>query len=120
MEPLLLEPGELAPLGDVMRTRTLDMTNSIDTIPLGAALCGDVGACQCRRSRRLKTLHLKYGLSGRGVTKVGRSKLGETELARRNAIALMSRRGTDIGSKIFRRLSRRLNSRSAIGRCSTR
>jgi len=37
MAPLLLEAGELAPLDDVMRMRTLHMTNSPDTIPLGAA-----------------------------------------------------------------------------------
>lgn len=37
MLALLLEAGELAPLGDVMRMRTLHKTNSIDTIPLGAA-----------------------------------------------------------------------------------
>jgi gentisate 1,2-dioxygenase len=37
MLPLLLEAGELAPLDDVMRMRTLHMTNSPDTIPLGAS-----------------------------------------------------------------------------------
>ena len=37
MAPLLLEAGELAPLDDVMRMRTLHMTNSPDTIPRGAA-----------------------------------------------------------------------------------
>lgn len=37
MASLLLEAGELAPLDDVMRMRTLHMTNSPDTIPLGAA-----------------------------------------------------------------------------------
>ena len=37
MLPLLLEAGELAPLDDVMRMRTLHMTNSPAAFPLGAA-----------------------------------------------------------------------------------
>lgn len=37
MLPLLLEAGELAPLDDVMRMRTLHMTSSPDAFPLGAA-----------------------------------------------------------------------------------
>ena len=37
MLPLLLEAGELAPLDDVMRMRTLHMTNSPDVFPLCAA-----------------------------------------------------------------------------------
>jgi hypothetical protein len=52
LAPLLLEAGELAPLDDVMRMRTLHMTNSSDTIPLGEA------ARQCGRIRQLSVAAL--------------------------------------------------------------
>ena len=37
MLPLLLEAGEIAPLDEVMRMRTLHMTNSPAAFPVGAA-----------------------------------------------------------------------------------
>jgi gentisate 1,2-dioxygenase len=72
MAPLLLEAGELAPLDDVMRMRTLHMTNSPDTIPLGAArtfaaMLQHVNAGEVTDSHRHTATSVYFAIQGSGI-----------------------------------------------------
>jgi gentisate 1,2-dioxygenase len=72
MAPLLLEAGELAPLDDVMRMRTLHMTGSSDTIPLGAArtfaaMLQHVNAGEVTDSHRHTATSIYFAIQGNGI-----------------------------------------------------
>jgi gentisate 1,2-dioxygenase len=72
MAPLLLEAGELAPLDDVMRMRTLHMTNSPDTIPLGAArtfaaMLQHVNGGEVTDSHRHTATSIYFAIQGSGI-----------------------------------------------------
>ena len=72
MAPLLLEAGELAPLDDVMRMRTLHMTNSPDSIPLGAArtfaaMLQHVNAGEVTDSHRHTATSIYFMIQGSGI-----------------------------------------------------
>lgn len=72
MAPLLLEAGELAPLDDVMRMRTLHMTNSPDTIPLGAArtfaaMLQHVNGGEVTDSHRHTATSVYFAIQGSGI-----------------------------------------------------
>ena len=72
LAPLLLEAGELAPLDDVMRMRTLHMTNSSDTIPLGAtrtfaAMLQHVNAGEVTDSHRHTATSVYFMIQGSGI-----------------------------------------------------
>jgi gentisate 1,2-dioxygenase len=72
MAPLLLEAGELAPLDDVMRMRTLHMTNSGDTIPLGvsrtfAAMLQHVNGGEVTDSHRHTATSVYFAIQGSGI-----------------------------------------------------
>lgn len=72
MAPLLLEAGELAPLDDVMRMRTLHMTNSPDTIPLGAsrtfaAMLQHVNGGEVTDSHRHTATSVYLAIQGSGI-----------------------------------------------------
>ena len=70
--PLLLEAGELAPLDDVMRMRTLHMTNSGDTISLGvsrtfAAMLQHVNGGEVTDSHRHTATSVYFAIQGSGI-----------------------------------------------------
>lgn len=72
MAPLLFEAGELAPLDDVMRMRTLHMTNSPDTIPLGAArtfaaMLQHVNGGEVTDSHRHTATSVYFAIQGSGI-----------------------------------------------------
>lgn len=72
MAPLLLAAGELAPLDEVMRMRTLHMTNSPDTIPLGAArtfaaMLQHVNAGEVTDSHRHTATSVYLAIQGSGI-----------------------------------------------------
>ena len=72
LAPLLLEAGELAPLDDVMRMRTLHMTNSSDTIPLGAtrtfaAMLQHVNGGEVTDSHRHTATSVYFMIQGSGI-----------------------------------------------------
>jgi len=72
MAPLLLEAGELAPLDEVMRMRTLHMTNSPDTIPLGAArtfaaMLQHVNGGEVTDSHRHTATSIYFAIQGKGI-----------------------------------------------------
>jgi len=72
MAPLLLEAGELAPLDEVMRMRTLHMTNSPDTIPLGAArtfaaMLQHVNGGEVTDSHRHTATSIYFAIQGSGI-----------------------------------------------------
>ncbi len=72
MAPLLLEAGELAPLDDVMRMRTLHMTNSADTLPLGvsrtfAAMLQHVNGGEVTDSHRHTATSVYFAIQGSGI-----------------------------------------------------
>ena len=72
MAPLLLEAGELAPLDDVMRMRTLHMTNSPDTLPLGvsrtfAAMLQHVNGGEVTDSHRHTATSIYFAIQGSGI-----------------------------------------------------
>jgi len=72
MAPLLLEAGELAPLDEVMRMRTLHMTNSPDTIPLGAArtfaaMLQHVNGGEATDSHRHTATSIYFAIQGSGI-----------------------------------------------------
>ena len=72
MAPLLLEAGELAPLDEVMRMRTLHMTNSGDTIPLGvsrtfAAMLQHVNGGEVTDSHRHTATSVYLAIQGSGI-----------------------------------------------------
>ena len=72
MAPLLLEAGELAPLDDVMRMRTLHMINSPDSIPLGAArtfaaMLQHVNAGEVTDSHRHTATSIYFMIQGSGI-----------------------------------------------------
>ncbi|MBM4260322.1 MAG: cupin domain-containing protein [Deltaproteobacteria bacterium] len=72
MAPLLTEAGELAPLDDVMRMRTLHMTNSTDTIPLGAtrtfaAMLQHVNGGEVTDSHRHTATSVYFMIQGGGL-----------------------------------------------------
>ena len=72
MLPLLLEAGELAPLDEVMRMRTLHMTNSRDAFPLGAArtfaaMLQHVNAGEVTDSHRHTATSIYFMIQGSGV-----------------------------------------------------
>ena len=72
MAPLLLEAGELAPLDDVMRMRTLHMTNSADTLPLGvsrtfAAMLQHVNGGEVTDSHRHTATSVYLAIQGSGI-----------------------------------------------------
>ena len=72
MKPLLLEAGELAPLDDVMRMRTLHMTNSPDTLPLGAArtfaaMLQHVNGGEVTDSHRHTATSIYFAIEGSGI-----------------------------------------------------
>jgi gentisate 1,2-dioxygenase len=72
MAPMLLEAGELAPLDEVMRMRTLHMTNSPDTIPLGAArtfaaMLQHVNGGEVTDSHRHTATSVYFAIQGSGI-----------------------------------------------------
>jgi gentisate 1,2-dioxygenase len=72
MAPLLLEAGALAPLDDVMRMRTLHMSNSADAIPLGAArtfaaMLQHVNAGEATDSHRHTATSIYFMIQGGGI-----------------------------------------------------
>ena len=72
MAPLLLEAGELAPLDDVMRMRTLHMTNGPETIPLGvsrtfAAMLQHVNGGEVTDSHRHTATSVYFAIQGSGI-----------------------------------------------------
>jgi gentisate 1,2-dioxygenase len=72
MLPLLLEAGELAPLDDVMRMRTLHMTNSLASFPLGAArtfaaMLQHVNGGEVTDSHRHTATSIYFMIQGSGI-----------------------------------------------------
>ncbi len=72
MLPLLLEAGELAPLDDVMRMRTLHMTNSPAAFPLGAArtfaaMLQHVNGGEVTDSHRHTATSIYFMIQGSGI-----------------------------------------------------
>jgi gentisate 1,2-dioxygenase len=72
MKPLVLEAGELAPLDEVMRMRTLHMTNSPDTLPLGAArtfaaMLQHVNGGEVTDSHRHTATSIYFAIEGSGI-----------------------------------------------------
>ena len=72
MLPLLLEAGEVAPIDETMRMRTLHMVNSDDTIPLGAArtfaaMLQHVNAGEVTDSHRHSATSIYFMIQGGGV-----------------------------------------------------
>ncbi len=72
MAPLLLEAGALAPLDDVMRMRTLHMSNSPDAIPLGAArtfaaMLQHVNGGEATDSHRHTATSIYFMIQGGGI-----------------------------------------------------
>ena len=72
MLPLLLEAGELAPLDDVMRMRTLHMTNSPASFPLGAArtfaaMLQHVNGGEVTDSHRHTATSIYFMIQGSGI-----------------------------------------------------
>ena len=70
--PLLLEAGALAPLDEVMRMRTLHMTNSPDTITLGAArtfaaMLQHVNGGEVTDSHRHTATSIYFAIQGSGI-----------------------------------------------------
>jgi gentisate 1,2-dioxygenase len=72
MLPLLLEAGALAPLDEVMRMRTLHMSNSPDAIPLGAArtfaaMLQHVNGGEATDSHRHTATSIYFMIQGGGI-----------------------------------------------------